>query len=336
MKILHLSLAHGGGIVSAMNTYIDNSPHCEHFLMSDSSNGFSVDATKRFTQVFEVSFSIVGIFKILKLYRYLRPDYVHLHSSLSGSLGKLIFWNTKLVYTPHCYAFERQDVSKVKRFLFKLVESIATLKRCTLAACSPRELELGNSICLLKSSSENSELLINYSQPVNYVWKGYPAEQIVVMVGRLCQQKGPGFFLETCELIKLRSLQKVKFIWIGSGDDAWVEKLEGHGVEVTGWLPGDALLEKIASAAIYFHSASWEGCPMSVLEAAQIGTPIVARNIPSLESIGLDALGYSPSNCADLIINSLRDKETHKAQRDRINELCSKKNQTQALKSVYR
>jgi hypothetical protein len=75
---------------------------------------------------------------------------------------------------------------------------------------------------------------------------------------------------------------------------------------------------------------------MSVLEAAQIGTPIVARNIPSLESIGLDALGYSPSNCADLIINSLRDKETHKAQRDRINELCSKKNQTQALKSVYR
>ncbi len=336
MKILHLSLAHGGGIVSAMNTYIDNSPHCEHFLMSDSSNGFSVDATKRFSQVFEVSFSIVGIFAMLKLYRSLRPDYIHLHSSFSGVLGRLIFWNAKLVYTPHCYAFERQDVSKVKRFLFKIVESIATLKRCTLAACSPRELALGNSICLLKSSSENSELLINYSQPVNHVWQGYPAEQVVVMVGRLCPQKGPGFFLDTCELIKLRSLQKVKFIWIGSGDDAWVEKLEGEGVEVTGWLSGDALIEKIASASIYFHSASWEGCPMSILEAAQIGIPIIARNIPSLESIGLDALGYSPSNCADLIINSLRDKETLKEQRDNINDLCSKRNQTQALKRVYR
>ena len=60
------------------------------------------------------------------------------------------------------------------------------------------------------------------------------------------------------------------------------------------WLPRQAALDRLATADVYVHTAAWEGCPVSVLEAAALDLPIVARRIPALEALGVPTLCDTP------------------------------------------
>jgi glycosyltransferase involved in cell wall biosynthesis len=55
------------------------------------------------------------------------------------------------------------------------------------------------------------------------------------------------------------------------------------GIDVTGWLPREESLRRLAQAGgIYLHSARWEGFPFAILEAHAAGLPLIIRHIPSL------------------------------------------------------
>ena len=56
------------------------------------------------------------------------------------------------------------------------------------------------------------------------------------------------------------------------------------GVEVTGWLEQDVAVKEIADCDVYLHTAAWEGYPMTILEAFELGMPVVARTIHALTS----------------------------------------------------
>ena len=86
----------------------------------------------------------------------------------------------------------------------------------------------------------------------------------------------------------------LKWIWIGGGEAADERALRETGAEVTGWLSRSQALGWLATADVYVHTAAWEGLPVSLLEAAALGLPIVARRIPALESLGLPLLCDSP------------------------------------------
>ena len=73
--------------------------------------------------------------------------------------------------------------------------------------------------------------------------------------------------------------------WIGGGgSDAHLAELLAAGVEVTGWLEQDIAVKELAGCDIYLHTAAWEGYPMTILEAFELGLPVVARGIPALAS----------------------------------------------------
>ena len=72
--------------------------------------------------------------------RRYQPDLIHLHSSWAGLLGRLVpLGRRKIVYTPHCYAFERRDLSQVVRIGLWLVEKILSRRNAGVFAVSPRE-----------------------------------------------------------------------------------------------------------------------------------------------------------------------------------------------------
>jgi glycosyltransferase involved in cell wall biosynthesis len=70
------------------------------------------------------------------------------------------------------------------------------------------------------------------------------------------------------------------------------------GVEVTGWTAPEAAAQRVASAQLYLHSAAWEGGPLSTIEAATLGTPVLARDIPSMSSLGYALAGERPDQLA--------------------------------------
>jgi len=340
IRVLHLSLSHGGGVISAMETYIQNSPFAEHFLVAnvDENSAISFSEETKVSKIYNIALNLKGIIAIYKAVKEVKPSHIHLHSSHAGALGRLLFpFFKNIIYTPHCYAFERTDVSWFVNKLFFSVEWLFSLKPTIVAGCSPREVELGNLLGLTSLFSNGKNIfLTNYSSPEKKWLASAIDSKTVVMVGRICPQKDAQFYIDTfAELAKLDKV--IKFVWLGGGSDEDMLALENEGITCTGWLAKDELLDKLCNSALYFHCAAWEGNPMSVLEAAAANMPIIARRISSLESIGLTSLADTPKECAKLIYTYFyEDSEVAVHQFKQVNELCSVSNQKKSLINLYK
>ena len=51
-------------------------------------------------------------------------------------------------------------------------------------------------------------------------------------------------------------------------------------------MPPAAVRDRLTAAQLYLHTAAWEGGPVSTVEAASLGLPVLARGIPSMVSLG--------------------------------------------------
>lgn len=102
------------------------------------------------------------------------------------------------------------------------------------------------------------------------------SDQIFCTLGRLVPQKGPSLFLRTARSI-LAAKPEAKFLWIGGGpSENWLrqqfaaEKMSDR-LAVTGWV--NEPTPWLALATVYLHPARYEGLPLSLLEAMQLGLP---------------------------------------------------------------
>lgn len=115
------------------------------------------------------------------------------------------------------------------------------------------------------------------------------------MVGRISPQKDPELFAEVARSFGGNDVQ---FSWIGDGDAEDRSALEDAGVEVSGWIPPHELRRRLEHAALYLHTAAWEGGPVSTIEAASLGVPVLSRAIPSMRSLGYPLAGETPQQLA--------------------------------------
>lgn len=105
-------------------------------------------------------------------------------------------------------------------------------------------------------------------------------EPIVLFLGRVTFQKGPGWFLLAAARV-LREMARVKFVVAGSGDllHAMVETAAalgiGRQVHFTGFLRGDDLERIFGLADIYVMPSVSEPFGISPLEAAERGVPVI-------------------------------------------------------------
>ena len=114
---------------------------------------------------------------------------------------------------------------------------------------------------------------------------------LVVMVGRLEEQKDPFLFLQSAAKIS-QVWPEARFLWIGDGSLRSMFESEAvslgleEKVKCWGWVEDPEPFLKLA--ALYFHSARFEGLPLSILEAMSFGLPCV---IPS--SVAREARVFS-------------------------------------------
>ena len=109
--------------------------------------------------------------------------------------------------------------------------------------------------------------------------------QVVKLVasGRFVAQKNYGFLLDALELLPDAYLLSVA----GTGDSAdFLHDVEFRGlssrVTVLGQLPPDRLMAEFADSHAFVMSSDFEGEPVSLLEAAAVGIPVVGRPTPGL------------------------------------------------------
>ncbi len=213
---------------------------------------------------------------------------IHAHSSFGGAYARLAIRKSvrhPIVYTPHCYGFERRDVSAVHRGAYWVAEWLLAFNTTTFAACSKREQALSQ----WPLASSKTVLLTNVPavdiQPAPAPPSG-STKLKVVGAGRLGAQKDPGYFLECIEFLRGNGYS-VDPLWIGGGDPEIEAMLHAADIPTTGWLPREETLKRLGEMDVYIHSALWEGFPIAVLEAALVGVAIVVRDIPAFAGVDM-------------------------------------------------
>ena len=302
MRVLHVTEALGGGVQSAIANYIDHLPEIEHAVYSRARDGQSTYSWSRPVPHERYTGGLAGFFvRLVRKVRQERPDIVHLHSSFAGAARAVLPPGTAMVYSPHCYAMERRDLGAVPRAGFAAAEWLLARRTRAVVAVSPREAELSRRL----SPRVPAVVALNpapFEAPAARVDASDPAE--VVMVGRISPQKDPGLFAAVAAATRDAPW---RYVWIGDGDPGARDRLERAGVEVTGWTPPAEAAKRVASARLYLHSAAWEGGPLSTIEAAKLGTPVLARDIPSMSSLGYALAGERPEQLAGAVTRYFAD-----------------------------
>jgi glycosyltransferase involved in cell wall biosynthesis len=226
---------------------------------------------------------LAKIRRVREVVQQLHPDVVHAHSSHGGGYARLAVRRTRvpLVYTPHCYAFERRDVNGPVRGAFWLAEAVLAVNTSAFAACAEREWQLSD----WPTRHADRHLVPNIA-PEGGTPRSVrrPGPRLIAGGGRLSPQKDPAFFLAAVQ--RLRRLHpQLRAVWLGDGRDDERAALAAGGVEVTGWLPRGEAMDLLATADLYLHSARWEGFPLMVAEAAAVRVPTLVRRLPSFGSV---------------------------------------------------
>ncbi len=276
MKILHVTEAFGGGVTSAINTYVDHSLQFEHYLFAciREEDKTGEEAKGLFKRTFLVDRNLTALLKLRVIIKDIQPDVVHLHSTYAGFFVRLMPFirSDKVVYTPHGYAFLRNQHPVLLK-AFYMAEWILGRRAKIIAGCGRDEKNLSQAF----TKTQNTFELINISGelPEVDVSKHDASMPVISMVGRISAQKDFEFFAGVAKEFQ----QGVVFKWIGGGDEKGHQLLRDAGVEVTGWISRQEVVGELKSSSLYLHTAAWDGFPISVLEAAKLDIPMILRNI---------------------------------------------------------
>ncbi|WP_321963058.1 glycosyltransferase family 4 protein [Paraburkholderia sp. J7] len=241
------------------------------------------------------------------------PDVVHLHSSFAGFLGRLAMIGLRAhaacLYSPHCISFMRRDIPVWKKYVYVLLERIGCIKPTLYIACS--ESEAAEIVSHLRQPTKVIENAVDTrnlrTTSVSGASRG--GQRTIVSVGGIRRQKNPNLFAEIAHRLAGHDFQ---FVWIGDGDAQYKDALRAADVEVTGWMSREDVVERVRQCGIYLSTSSWEGMPVSVIEAMLVGKPVVvsscAGNIDVVRHMHNGAVYNNASEAADLIGKIVENK----------------------------
>jgi len=290
VKVLHVVESFASGVASAVIEYVANSPQCDHYLLYAGRKDAPLDTTKLDLFAGAEAMAkghIARAVQLRRMQRALNIDIVHGHSTYGGVYARSARFDkrTKILYTPHCFAFERTDIPALARAAILIVEKALSIRTTTVAGCSRREVELAQRLRRGMAAFYLPSVVPDYN-----VQSGPESSALsLVGAGRMSFQKDIPFFLEIVQQFR-DSGSAATFTWIGGGTEQEEAALIDAGVEVTGWLNGSQVLDRLSASTVYLHTARWEGFPLGVLDAIAAGVPSVIRRTPSTSQFPEEAL----------------------------------------------
>ncbi|MFL6088542.1 MAG: glycosyltransferase [Aeromicrobium sp.] len=303
--VLHISEAFGGGIVAAVRAHVAATPEFRHVLAF--SDRLEAPLTGHDLDPFDAVVTLpheplAAIRTIRRVAGKRRVDIAHAHSATGGGWARIALRSSDvpIIYTPHCFAYLRDDRSRATRSAYRSIEKMLSGNTSAYAACSPYELELcGNLASTVPRVYVPNALTAMDHPPTAPIDDDAPPH--LLGVGRLLAQKDPEFFARAVEAVRAAGVD-AKATWIGDGERPLRDRLVAAEIEVTGWLPRDESLRRLAQpGGVYLHSARWEGFPYAILEAHAAGLPLVIRDIPMLSDFAFPLMVRDPQDVAQAV-----------------------------------
>lgn len=125
---------------------------------------------------------------------------------------------------------------------------------------------------------------------------GLPAENRLVCVGRLCEQKGQLLLLDAIRLLRERG-RRLHLVLAGDGEmrpslEAFISLNELESlVTITGWISGEQVRQELLAARAMVLPSFAEGLPVVIMEAMALERPVLTTaiaGIPELVRHGTD------------------------------------------------
>lgn len=304
-RVLHVVEAFGGGVAAAVRDYVRALPECEHHLvcrLRPEADTLHSDWVQEFRSVHRIEAGHIGAAKFVRsTIAQLKPDVVHAHSSYAGVWARTALVGAgkiRCVYTPHAWAFDREDKSTAERRAYRAVERSLSRRTDVLAGCSRAETQEarkwgGNlKAVYVPNVAPDTQQEIHGSPARDWTQNSGP---LLVGSGRLTMQKDPQWFARVVASLR-QAGHPVRALWVGGGDDAIQAELIAQQIEVTGWVDPTTVLRRLAEADLYVHTARWEGFPITVLEAARLNRPMAVRGIRAFDDIGMPLVLREPED----------------------------------------
>jgi glycosyltransferase involved in cell wall biosynthesis len=300
--VLHVVEAYGGGVAAVLTDYVNSLPEVTHVILAYRRPGVQIgNGLHGRAEIIDLpTGKLAQIRAVRDTVERLRPDIIHAHSSYAGGYVRLATGrhNARIVYSPHCFSFQRRDVPRVARAGFWGLEAALSFRTDAVAAVGEWEQELA---ARLPKRVDIVFVPHRVQLPADQPSRSMTNHGPVVTVGRIVPQKDPLFFAAAARDARLLGGDR-EWRWVGGGDEHLEQLLLDSGVTVTGWRSRDAVLRELAGAHAYVHTAAWEGNPVTVLEAASVGLPIVARDIPPVRHAGVERLASTPIELAQMVL----------------------------------
>lgn len=223
IDVLHVVEAFGGGVAAAVRDYVRDLPEARHHIvcrLRPEADALGAQWREDFASVTAITGGHLGAVRTVReTIRELRPSVVHSHSSYAGAWARTAgigLDGFRSVYTPHAWAFARQDKSSLERGAFRVVERALLRRTDVLAGCSRAELAPARA---WRSDVElvhvpNIAHVETLSAPA---LRREPADLrglLIVGSGRLAAQKDPAWFRAAVEAVRTEG-HAVHAMWVG-------------------------------------------------------------------------------------------------------------------------
>lgn len=242
---------------------------------------------KNFGNLFNVFSDIAVIKELRKIEKEVKPDIIHLHSSIAGGLGRIAFKgeNNTVIYTPHGYAHILMGPG-IKSKIYKFAEWILGKTNSMTLTCCESEDEEARKFCKRTAYIETGVNLKDLSESLDGIKPINNEKFTVFTLGRACVQKQPQLFNRIAELVP-----EARFVWIGNGELEHL--LTAPNMEVTGWKPRKEALAMAKGADAFILCSLGEAIAMSLIENMYIKKLILVSNTMGNKSVVQDGInGY--------------------------------------------
>ncbi len=286
-----------------------------------------------------------ALFALNRLFKRLRPDVVHTHSSKAGVLGRIAATRVgvpAIVHTIHGMSFNRTQPRWIRsgyacaeRYCAKKCHAIVSVAD----AMTEQALEAGigrpDKFHTIRSGMDVADFDPDkYDRAaVRSEW-GFGDDEIVVgTVARLFYNKGYEQLIEVMQQSLVRE-PRLRFVWVGDGAarPAYEAELERRGLRrntlLTGLLPPEQMPRVLAGIDLLAHTSLWEGLPRAVVQALLMRKPAVCFAIDGAPEVvipgktGRTAPLYDIATFADALVELARDPRRRAEHGDAGRKLC--------------
>ena len=301
-RVLMVCEAFGGGVFTYVSQLCNDM--CEEFdvylaysLRPQTPKNYKDFLDKRVHLIQVKSFGEKGLTNIpndIKIIKELReiekkvkPDVIHLHSSIAGGMGRLAYNGKEntVVYTPHGYAHILMGPGK-KSLMYKWMEKVLGKTNSMTLTCCESEDDVAKTLCKKTAYIETGVNLGDLSASLDGIEPVKNEKFTVFTLGRACVQKQPQLFNRIAELVP-----EARFVWIGNGELETM--LTAQNIEITGWKPRKEALAMAKGADAFILCSLGEAIAMSLIENMYIKKLILVSNTMGNKSVIRDGInGY--------------------------------------------